>query len=183
MSFDLTFSRPKCGMGSLYWDTRLYLWLLDIPKRNIVSWRAKKQPSISLSTCKSENRVMEKTTAQIIWITHLLQELHDLPAAWPTLSCDNKNGLFLTQNLVSHKRSTHIYIYYHFIRELVSFGNYTPSLFHPSFRWLTFLQWVFHDINLSSSEIWFTSVHHRFAWRGTLVTLNFIYCVQFIFLV
>ncbi|GJW06273.1 uncharacterized mitochondrial protein-like protein [Tanacetum coccineum] len=63
------------------------------------------------------------TAAEIIWITHLLRELHALPPDRPTLLCDNKSALFMSQNPVSHKRAKHIDLDYHFVRELVASGK------------------------------------------------------------
>ncbi|XP_071708408.1 secreted RxLR effector protein 161-like [Rutidosis leptorrhynchoides] len=90
---------------------------------NLISWSAKKQPTVSRSSCESEYRALANTAAEIIWITHLLRELHVLPPDRPTILRDNKSALFLTQNPVSHKRSKHIDIDHHFIRELVSSGK------------------------------------------------------------
>lgn len=64
---------------------------------------------------------MTNIASEIIWVTHLLCELH--ADSVPTLLCDNKSALFLGQNLISHKRAKHIDIDYHFIRELVSSGK------------------------------------------------------------
>lgn len=66
---------------------------------------------------------MANTTTEIVWITHLLRELHALPPDPPTLLCDNRTALFLSQNPVSHKRAKHIDIDCHFVRELVAFGR------------------------------------------------------------
>ena len=66
---------------------------------------------------------MANTAAELVWITHLLRELHALPPDRPTLLCDNKSALFMTQNPVSHKRAKHIDLDYHFIRELVNSGK------------------------------------------------------------
>ncbi|GKA77787.1 retrovirus-related pol polyprotein from transposon TNT 1-94 [Tanacetum coccineum] len=90
---------------------------------NLVSWSAKKQPTVSRSSCESEYRAMANTAAEIIWITHLLRELHALPPDRPTLLCDNKSALFMSQNPVSHKRAKHIDLDYHFVRELVASGD------------------------------------------------------------
>ncbi|KAI3719151.1 hypothetical protein L6452_20045 [Arctium lappa] len=90
---------------------------------NLVSWSAKKQPTVSRSSCESEYRAMANTAAEIVWITHLLRELHALPPDRPTILCDNRSALFLTQNPVSHKRAKHIDLDYHFIRELVASGK------------------------------------------------------------
>ncbi|KAK1424395.1 hypothetical protein QVD17_19724 [Tagetes erecta] len=90
---------------------------------NLVSWSAKKQPTVSRSSCESEYRAMANVAAEIVWITHLLRELHALPTDPPTLLCDNRSALFLSQNPVAHKRAKHIDLDYHFIRELVSSGK------------------------------------------------------------
>ncbi|GKB02295.1 retrovirus-related pol polyprotein from transposon RE1 [Tanacetum coccineum] len=46
--------------------------ILRYVKGNLVSWSAKKQPTVSRSSCESEYRDMANTVAEIIWITHLL---------------------------------------------------------------------------------------------------------------
>lgn len=66
---------------------------------------------------------MANIAAEIVWITHLLRELHALPPDRTTLLCDNRNALFLTQNPISHKRAKHINIDYHFVCELVASGQ------------------------------------------------------------
>ncbi|XP_021992483.1 uncharacterized mitochondrial protein AtMg00810-like [Helianthus annuus] len=90
---------------------------------NLVSWSAKKQPTVSRSSCESEYRVMANTAVEIIWLTHLLRELGFLPDARPMLLCDNQSALFLTQNPIAHKRIKHLELDYHFIRELVASGK------------------------------------------------------------
>ncbi|GJX91769.1 uncharacterized mitochondrial protein-like protein [Tanacetum coccineum] len=132
ISFGLTFSRPHTntiiGYSDADWarclDTRRSTYGYSIYLGgNLVSWSAKKQPTVSRSSCESEYRAMANTAAEIVWITHLLQELHALPPDRPTLLCDNKSALFMTQNPVSHKRAKHIDLDYHFIRELVHSGK------------------------------------------------------------
>ena len=66
---------------------------------------------------------MANTAAEIVWVTHLLRELHALPPDRPTLLCDNQSAIFLSQNPIAHKRAKHIDNDYHFIRELVSSGK------------------------------------------------------------
>ncbi|XP_021971679.1 uncharacterized mitochondrial protein AtMg00810-like [Helianthus annuus] len=90
---------------------------------NLVSWSAKKQPTVSRSSCESEYRAMANTAAELIWITHLLKDLNALPNERPTLLCDNLSAIFLSQNPVAHKRAKHNDIDYHFVRELVSSGK------------------------------------------------------------
>ncbi|KAM0027867.1 putative RNA-directed DNA polymerase [Helianthus debilis subsp. tardiflorus] len=132
LSFGLTYSRPHTssilGYSDADWarclETRRSTYGYSIfLGGNLVSWSAKKQPTVSRSSCESEYRAMANTAAEIVWITHLLQELHALPPDRPTLLCDNKSALFMTQNPVSHKRAKHIDLDYHFIRELVNSGK------------------------------------------------------------
>jgi hypothetical protein len=60
---------------------------------SLVSWCAKKQPIAARSSCESKYRAMANTAAEIIWVTHLLTELHALPITRPTLLCDNQSAL------------------------------------------------------------------------------------------
>ncbi|XP_071712656.1 uncharacterized mitochondrial protein AtMg00810-like [Rutidosis leptorrhynchoides] len=39
---------------------------------NLVSWSAKKQPTVAQSSCEYEYRAMANTAAEILWLTHLL---------------------------------------------------------------------------------------------------------------
>ncbi|GJS43942.1 embryo sac development arrest 30-like protein isoform X1, partial [Tanacetum coccineum] len=89
----------------------------------LVSWSVKKQSTVSRSSCESEYRAMANTAAEIVYITHLLQELHALPPDRPTLLYDDKSALFMSQNPVSHKRAKHIDLDYHFVKELVASGK------------------------------------------------------------
>ncbi|KAD3642035.1 hypothetical protein E3N88_31259 [Mikania micrantha] len=132
INFGITFSRPTIttlvGFSDADWarciETRRSTYGYSIYLGgNLVSWSAKKQPTIARSSCESEYRAMANAAAEIIWITHLLQELHALPSTRPTLLCDNKSALFLSQNPVAHKRAKHIELDFHFIRELVSSGK------------------------------------------------------------
>ncbi|CAI9287788.1 unnamed protein product [Lactuca saligna] len=115
---------------------------------NLISWSAKKQPTVSRSNCEAEYRAIANTTAGIVWVINLLRDLHVVPTVVPTLLCDNKSALFLSQNPIS-KRAKHINIDYHFVRELVASGKlitryilthlqladiFTKSLSRPSFE-------------------------------------------------
>ena len=90
---------------------------------NLVSWSAKKQPTVSRSSCESEYHALALTVAEVLWLTHLLRDLRVTLTHWPLLLCDNKSAIFLSSNLVSHKRAKHIDLDYHFLRELVVYGT------------------------------------------------------------
>ncbi|GFP94834.1 uncharacterized mitochondrial protein atmg00810 [Phtheirospermum japonicum] len=90
---------------------------------NLVSWSAKKQPTVARSSCESEYRALANAAAELVWVINLLRELRALPPTRPILLCDNKSAIFLSQNPVAHKRAKHIDLDYHFVRELVSSGR------------------------------------------------------------
>lgn len=96
---------------------------------NLISWCAKKQPTVAHSSCELEYRAMATTTSELIWVTFLLRELHAPLTTTPVLFCDNRSALFLSQNPVAHKRAKHID--YHFVRALVA-SNKLRTQFVPS---------------------------------------------------
>ncbi|GKF69040.1 uncharacterized mitochondrial protein-like protein, partial [Tanacetum coccineum] len=63
----------------------------------------------------------------MVWVSHLLRELHVVSSTRPVLLFDNRSALFLSQNPIAHKRAKHINIDYHFIRELVYSGKLTTQ--------------------------------------------------------
>src|SRR3954471_4231139 len=87
---------------------------------NLVSWRSKKQPTVSRSSCESEYRALASTASEVKWLCHLLRDLKVTISTTPIILCDNQSAIFLTANPVSHNRSKHIELDYHFVRELVS---------------------------------------------------------------
>ncbi|XP_023763032.2 uncharacterized mitochondrial protein AtMg00810-like [Lactuca sativa] len=101
---------------------------------NLVSWSAKKQPTVSRSSCESEYRAMANTVVELIWVTHLLCDLHALPPGRPTLLCDNLSAFFQSQNPVSHKHAKHIDIDYHFVRQLVSSRKLHTKFIHTKLQ-------------------------------------------------
>lgn len=90
---------------------------------NLVSWSAKKQPTVGRSSCESEYQALANTASKVVWLTNLLRELHVPLKETPVLLCDNNSVVFLSQNPVSHKQAKHIDIDCHFIRDLVSAGK------------------------------------------------------------
>ncbi len=49
---------------------------------NLISWTAKKQPTVSHSSAEAEYRSLAHVCAETTWVSHMLQELH-LPTPLP----------------------------------------------------------------------------------------------------
>jgi hypothetical protein len=89
---------------------------------NLISWKSKKQTVVSRSSTEAEYRAMAHATCELVWLKHLLQELHFCEVGQMELVCDNQSALHLSSNPVFHERTKHIEVDCHFIREKIISG-------------------------------------------------------------
>ena len=90
---------------------------------NLISWSAKRQPTVSKSSAEAEYRGVANVVSETCWIRNLLLELH-CPITTATLVyCDNISAVYLAGNPVHHQRTKHIEIDIHFVREKVKRGD------------------------------------------------------------
>jgi hypothetical protein len=87
---------------------------------NLVSWSARKQPTVSRSSTEAEYKVIANVTAEIMWIHTLLDELGIPHPPTASVWCDNLGVTYLSANPVLHARTKHIEVDYHFVREQVT---------------------------------------------------------------
>jgi transposase InsO family protein len=85
----------------------------------LISWAAKKQPTVARSSTEAEYRSMALTVAELYWIRMLLKEVRLFLFSAPCLWVDNIGALSLSSNPVFHARTKHVEVDYHFIREKV----------------------------------------------------------------
>ncbi|CAN6572790.1 unnamed protein product [Malus baccata var. baccata] len=86
---------------------------------SIISWSAKKQPTVARSSTEAEYRFLAHTVAELSWISKLLDDIgYSLPCN-PQLWCDNISDISLAKNPIFHARTKHVKINYHYIREKV----------------------------------------------------------------
>lgn len=73
--------------------------------QSLVSWRSKKQPTVSRSSSEAEYRAMADATCELIWLHSLLCYMHCSPTGPATLFCDNQSALHIASNPIFHERT------------------------------------------------------------------------------
>ncbi|KAL2225453.1 UNVERIFIED_CONTAM: Retrovirus-related Pol polyprotein from transposon RE1 [Sesamum indicum] len=93
----------------------------------LVSWKTKKQTTVSRSTAESEYRSLASTVCELRWISYILSDF-DVPVSLPIdLYCDNKAALHIMANPVFHERTKHIELDCHLVRDAYKDGFVSPS--------------------------------------------------------
>lgn len=83
----------------------------------IISWSSERQKSVSLSTTESEYIAASQCVKELVWLRQILCEILELKSIEIVLYMDNQSAIRLIKNPEFHKRTKHIDVRYHFIRE------------------------------------------------------------------
>ena len=90
---------------------------------NLVSWSSKRQVTVSRSSAEAEYRSVAHSVAEAVWLRQLLVELHRPIERATIVYCDNISAVYMASNPVQHRRTKHIEIDIHFVREKVALGE------------------------------------------------------------
>lgn len=91
-----------------------------------ISWKTRKQDTISLSSAEAEYRAMIEVTKELKWLKELLQDLGFDHLEPMTIRCDSKSAIHISANPVFHERTKHIDRDCHFVRDEIVKGLVKP---------------------------------------------------------
>jgi hypothetical protein len=96
-----------------------------------ISWGSKLQPTVALSSAEAEYMAVSSAVQEGVHLRQLLGDLGYRLDEPTTIYEDNMGCIALSNNPVFHKRTKHIDIRYHFVRERVESGvieiKYLPT--------------------------------------------------------
>lgn len=90
-----------------------------------ISWASKKQPTVAQSTTEAEYIGYNMAAREAVWLRSLLNSFYYAqPTLTPTvILADNQGAIALTKNPKFHKRTKHVDVCWHWIREKVKMGQ------------------------------------------------------------
>ncbi|GKD42806.1 retrovirus-related pol polyprotein from transposon TNT 1-94 [Tanacetum coccineum] len=92
-----------------------------------ISWKTKKQPTVSRSFAEAEYRSTATTSCELTWLKSLLISLGVHGSRLMHFFCDNTTVIHIASNPVFHGRTKHIEVDCHYVREQIQAGNIVTS--------------------------------------------------------
>ena len=86
----------------------------------LISWKSKKQNSVSTSSTEAEYRAYLDTCCELLWLMQLFYHIGVLQDSPIAVFTDSQSARALAHSSAFHARTKHIEVHYHFVRELVN---------------------------------------------------------------
>jgi len=87
-----------------------------------ISWQSRAQKTVALSSTEAEYMALSDCSHQAVWMQQLYSELGLTQRPTP-ICADNQGSIFIGSNPVQERRTKHIDVRYHYIRECVEDGK------------------------------------------------------------
>ena len=95
-----------------------------------ITWQSKKQATVALSTSEAEYMSLASATQELKWLRCLLDEL-GFPQDVTEMNEDNRGCILFTEGNTDHRRTKHIDMKHHFVRDEIAIGtmklNWSPT--------------------------------------------------------
>ena len=128
--FWLTYGGPQKELkgyadadGSMAEDRHVISGYAFLLRGGAISWAAKRQEIVSLSTTESEYVAVTHASKEAIWLQSLITQLFNIQLQPTTLFSDNQSAIVLTMDHQYHPRTKHIDIWFHFIQWIIDKGS------------------------------------------------------------